>query len=397
MQSAHTPLATPAALSVNTSVPALNQSSNLRPAMTSEPASSPALSPDIDIGSFRISSTTEIIAGCKRALKAAQGIRDFRFLFSVEDDQHVRLIVERDPEEWFATQYKNIEPDSPIYEKKLVEVGQLLQSVEDYVSKQIRLDSEEFALFTADSSIQVNNPTIALPSPTVSSPTRYQAALSSRPQRCREVGCNFSFDPQKEVMAFIADPSKQHHYRLVLSSRMSPSIVLFPMSSTSGTGLAHTNEQMCIDPNFWQCVEEILKASSQTTLPLQLTMNFGKWESAISRDKTGLLNLCHGHCHIDFPLKAADGILIPDFKGRTAFYESYRLKNVQLLENRASFYHRRVQNIRNQKFVLAFETLQSEVESLKKDVESLKKALNDAKKRIDELESQMGVSHYDRY
>ena len=48
--------------------------------------------------------------------------------------------------------------------------------------------------------------------------------------------------------------------------------------------------------------------------------------------------------------------------------------------------------------------LKSELESVRraltardKDVESLKKALNDAKKRIDELESQMGVSHYDRY
>ena len=48
--------------------------------------------------------------------------------------------------------------------------------------------------------------------------------------------------------------------------------------------------------------------------------------------------------------------------------------------------------------------LKSELESVRraltardKDVESLKKALNDAKKRIDELESQMGMSHYDRY
>jgi len=110
----------------------------------------------------------------------------------------------------------------------------------------------------------------------------------------------------------------------------------------------YSNEELCRTKEFWdrilQIVAQLQFRTPSDTIPY-IALNFGRWESAISKD----VNLveCHGHAHIGLTAKAYDNLIDPknlvDFAplfGRIGEPENYWLKDARELVTNRLVWHR---------------------------------------------------------
>jgi hypothetical protein len=91
-----------------------------------------------------------------------------------------------------------------------------------------------------------------------------------------------------------------------------------------------SNTDMLLSPVFWLKVASLV----DTLRPVSLSLNFGEWETAQSRDHRAID--CHGHAHLELTIEAAIELAktSSNMRGRTDPQEDYLTKDIAALEAR---------------------------------------------------------------
>jgi hypothetical protein len=362
---------------------------------------------------------------CQNLLRHAEDYSSYRLVFTVAKNRtthHAELLnfaLERDPTEWFGKR-RMLLPATPVDLPELDTVfGDLLADCDKYEDLNRGLLQQELAAFHGDD-VAPQTHAALLPAIFQRFPICWEGNDCMKKgdhwnkymhvDRCQcmlagvgetSVACGFCVSPELDVLAItsahdtdfnpqLANTLKNCGYTLYLRAQLVPELLLAPsvkMCNTQHVG--HTNSQLCTETDMWKVLRSVVLRieTEYDTLPMTISINFGKWESAVAYNHRSIKIECHGHIHLLYPRRAVNTINF--LRNRTTLPEMYRQSNIDAMRTAKSRYESRLRNAQyvsvngkiqelNDKvgqFIQKFENLDGKVEKLSGKVDEILKLL----------------------